>query len=539
MSNSKTSRRLPQRLIEWLFLGMILLALGGFVAYSLIKEYHHIDLQERQRLLAQARVVDENLGRQLHAVNLSLASVISEVPYWKGKPDGAERANRQLKTMGDAMPGVRTLSIIDSNGTMIAAGREEVIGKNFSHREYFQTVLSNPNPDILFVGQPFMTVLGIFTIPLSRVISGPKGRLAGIVNATLDPEEFGILLSSVRYAEDMRVSLIHGDGKLFLTAPGLEGSHGEDLAKPGTPFSRHRDSGRTTSILTDIGSGGDAERLVALHTIRSDQLHMDKPLVVAISRDLRALYATWRQEVLIHSGLLLLLSLAISLILFFYQRWQRKFEHLKASYRTDLQEKDERLRLAAEADGVGVWEYDLASRKLSWDDSMYAIYGLDASRVSSLYQAWKSSLMTEDSTDTEAVFQDALRERRKIDTQFRIHRGDGEIRTISAIAKVHHDDAGLAVKMVGINEDITERLRTEQDLRIAAAAFETQDGMMVTDHASIILRVNRAFTRLTGYSAEEALGETPNILRSGRHDKELYRRLWETLLQEKYWEGEV
>ena len=156
---------------------------------------------------------------------------------------------------------------------------------------------------------------------------------------------------------------------------------------------------------------------------------------------------------------------------------------------------------------MGVWEYDLASRKLSWDDSMYAIYGLDASRVSSLYQAWKSSLMTEDSTDTEAVFQDALRERRKIDTLFRIHRGDGEIRTIRAIAKVHHDDAGLAVKMVGINEDITERLRTEQDLRIAAAAFETQDGMMVTDHASIILRVNRAFTRLTGYSAEEALGK--------------------------------
>jgi diguanylate cyclase (GGDEF)-like protein/PAS domain S-box-containing protein len=93
--------------------------------------------------------------------------------------------------------------------------------------------------------------------------------------------------------------------------------------------------------------------------------------------------------------------------------------------------------------------------------------------------------------------------------------------------------------MVIISRDVTDSKRAEQQLRIADTAIESQEGIIVTDAANHILRVNRAFTRLTGYTPEEVIGKTPAILKSGRHDKEFYRAMWEVLNAERFWQGEV
>jgi len=87
--------------------------------------------------------------------------------------------------------------------------------------------------------------------------------------------------------------------------------------------------------------------------------------------------------------------------------------------------------------------------------------------------------------------------------------------------------------------DISEQKRVEANLRIAATAFESQEGMMVTDTDNIIIRVNKAFTSITGYSAEEALGNNPAMLSSGQHDKLFYDTMWQKINSTDYWEGEV
>jgi len=87
--------------------------------------------------------------------------------------------------------------------------------------------------------------------------------------------------------------------------------------------------------------------------------------------------------------------------------------------------------------------------------------------------------------------------------------------------------------------DLSERVRAEAELRIAAIAFESQDGIIVTDAEAVIVRVNQAFTRRTGYSAEEAIGRTPALLQSGRQSKAFYEAMWQSIIQSGYWQGAI
>ncbi len=86
---------------------------------------------------------------------------------------------------------------------------------------------------------------------------------------------------------------------------------------------------------------------------------------------------------------------------------------------------------------------------------------------------------------------------------------------------------------------ITERKKIEVDLRIAATVFESQEGMLISDANNVILRVNRAFTKITGYSAEEVIGKNPRILQSGRQDTVFYADMWQSINDTGAWEGEV
>jgi diguanylate cyclase (GGDEF)-like protein/PAS domain S-box-containing protein len=101
------------------------------------------------------------------------------------------------------------------------------------------------------------------------------------------------------------------------------------------------------------------------------------------------------------------------------------------------------------------------------------------------------------------------------------------------------DDTGHLTHFVDVARDVTEGRRVEQELRIAATAFESLHGMMVTDDKGRILRVNKAFSTMTGYSAAEVVGNTPSILKSGRHDQEFYADMWRQLSATGAWIGEV
>ena len=89
------------------------------------------------------------------------------------------------------------------------------------------------------------------------------------------------------------------------------------------------------------------------------------------------------------------------------------------------------------------------------------------------------------------------------------------------------------------NRMLSARQEAEAELRIAAIAFESNEGMMVTDAKGIILRVNKAFTAITGYTPEEIIGKTPRVLQSGEHDAAFYKAMWRLIHETGSWQGEI
>lgn len=96
---------------------------------------------------------------------------------------------------------------------------------------------------------------------------------------------------------------------------------------------------------------------------------------------------------------------------------------------------------------------------------------------------------------------------------------------------------GGVLLLLGLS--LRRREQAEVDLRIAATAFESQEGMFVTDAHRMILRVNRSFTAITGYTAGEAIGNDPSMLSSGRHGAAFYDVMWESIQHIGSWQGEI
>jgi PAS domain S-box-containing protein len=346
---------------EWLFLLGALLTLGGFIGWSAVDEHAAIEAREREHLTAQSKILHDSLSRHLDSVSRALNSVRNDVKYWESLPDGMGRATLRLRAFVDAMPGVRTMTIISAQGKILAANRSELIGLMIPEREYFQVAQQNPDLERFYISPPFLTSLGVWSMNVVRVIPGENGKFAGIVAATLDPEEFRMLLDAVNRTPDMWSALAHGDGKLFLTMPARPDLQGTDLAQPGSFFNRHRQSGEAASVLIGKVMTTGEYRMMAQRTVQPAALKMDRALVIAISRDMAVLYAGWRDRLRAELSLFALLALSSTGGLFLLQRRRRSAEKLLASANAALAGNEHFLRSLIDIipGMVGYWSAEL------------------------------------------------------------------------------------------------------------------------------------------------------------------------------------
>lgn len=172
------------------------------------------------------------------------------------------------------------------------------------------------------------------------------------------------------------------------------------------------------------------------------------------------------------------------------------------------------------------------------NEAIHTIYRLSPGEVSEDASKIFSALHPEDLENFKASFRVSAQELSPWRREFRLKFDDAPVRWLYGNA-LPQQQADGSVLWHGFITDITQQKQDEVDLRIAATAFELQDAMLVTDANKVILRVNRAFTRITGYSAKEAIGNTPHMLSSGRHDKAFFAAMWDSINRTGAWQGEI
>jgi diguanylate cyclase (GGDEF)-like protein/PAS domain S-box-containing protein len=204
-----------------------------------------------------------------------------------------------------------------------------------------------------------------------------------------------------------------------------------------------------------------------------------------------------------------------------------------------LRESEQKLRLAQEIANIGSWDFDLATSEMRWSEGLYRIYGVSPATCTPTSESLISLIHPDDQSAMQAWIASCAAGKRPGALRFRCIWPDGSLHFIEGRGTLMQDAKGGAVSMAGTAQDITERIQIELAIRIAATAFESQEGMIVTDANGTILRVNAAFTATTGYTPEEVIGKNPSILQSGRQSPEFYAEMWGFINKTGGWEGEV
>ncbi|ALN88578.1 sensory box protein [Lysobacter capsici] len=130
-----------------------------------------------------------------------------------------------------------------------------------------------------------------------------------------------------------------------------------------------------------------------------------------------------------------------------------------------LHRVSERLQVATQAAGIGIWDWDVVRNEMVYDDAMCRLYGVDRADFKAGYDAWQLMLHPDDVQHMEDAVQAALRGESEYKEEFRILRPDGSLRFLQAYGRTSRDAEGNPLRMVGVNYDITERKLAEEELR--------------------------------------------------------------------------
>lgn len=206
----------------------------------------------------------------------------------------------------------------------------------------------------------------------------------------------------------------------------------------------------------------------------------------------------------------------------------------------ELRRSRQGLREAQALAQIGSWELDLLTRRLTWSEELYRIFAIDPQEGPADYARFLSMLHPDDRDRVDQAYRASYRNRQAQEVEHRLIAGDGQVKQLRSRWETRFDEQGNPLRTIGTAQDITDLRRMESQMQLLGTAFHhSGEAIMITDHENRIVTVNPAFTTLTGYSLAEVVGRDPKLLSAGRTSAEEYERMWQSIAQKGYWQGEI
>ncbi len=249
------------------------------------------------------------------------------------------------------------------------------------------------------------------------------------------------------------------------------------------------------------------------------------------------------RDVEVHSGPVMMDDRQYLYSIIFDVTTRNEYADRLAHLNEEISEERKRLDDIITATQVGTWEWSCQTGELVVNERWAEMLGYTlAELVPISIETWQTLCHADDLEATMAVVNQMFRrELDYYDFEFRLRHKAGHWVWILARGQiVEWDDQDQPLRMSGTHTDISERKQGEQELTLAASVFtHAREGILITDPKGRIVDTNSAFTRITGYSLEDVVGKSPNILNSGQQKSGFYRGMWRDILHKGYWAGEV
>ncbi|MCC7167343.1 MAG: EAL domain-containing protein [Rhodospirillales bacterium] len=400
---------------------------------------------------------------------------------------------------------------------------------NLADRDYFAIHRERPDQG-LYVSRAYEARVnpGSFFFAMSRRLVDSHGRFVGVIAAILSVEALSKSFDGLVKRGGASIGLIYDDGSVVARLPYLPQAIGRVI--PST--AKLKGQMPELMLLSETSPVDGAVRIIAQWRLRGFPLSAAATVlereVLASWTDLAAIVAAvWLVLVgLVACGAWVMLSLLNA-----QDRAQR-----------DMALSEERLALAFEGSKEGLWDWDLASGRITFGGKWYAILGYEPGDIPATVQSWTSITHPDDRDRIHRALVEHLKGKtRACELEYRCRTGAGTWKWVLLKGRaMARDSKGLALRMVGTLTDIDERRRIDDDLRLAASVFSTSlEGIVITDAEGTILSVNQAFTDITGYPAGEVVGNNPRLLKSDHHDDAFYADMWRDLQDKGSWQGEI